>query len=120
MHLKEKRNGVACSSRLFGADTKVKESTLRSVILGIVLGIGNTYLRLKLGTTVSDSITAAVLSMTILRIFCRNITILENIIVQTIARVGEGIAAGVIFTIPALFLLGDPPPQSTGFLSSLL
>lgn len=105
-------------------NSKIPEFTLRAIILGIVLGaifgIGNTYLGLKVGTTVSASIPAAVLSMAILRAFCRNVSILENNIVQTIATVGEGIAAGVIFTIPALFLLGEHPPIHRIFLLAAL
>lgn len=94
-------------------DTTTREFTFRAVLLGVLLGlvfgVGNTYLGLKVGTTVSASIPAAVLSMAILRTFFKNVTILENNIVQTIASVGEGLAAGVIFTVPALFLLGSPP-----------
>lgn len=106
------------------AESKASELTLRAVVLGVVLGlvfgIGNTYLGLKIGMTVSASIPAAVLSMMILRFFCRNVSILENNIVQTIATVGEGLAAGVIFTVPALFLLGEHPPVSRIFLLSAL
>lgn len=94
-------------------DTTTREFTFRAVLLGVLLGlvfgVGNTYLGLKVGTTVSASIPAAVLSMAILRTFFKKVTILENNIVQTIASVGEGLAAGVIFTVPALFLLGSPP-----------
>ena len=90
-----------------------KEFSLRATLLGIGLGvlfgIGNTYLGLKIGATISASIPAAVISMAVLRIFARNVTILENNIVQTIAAVGEGLAAGIVFTIPALFFLGDRP-----------
>ena len=88
-----------------------KEFTLRAILLGMLLGlifaIGNAYLGLKIGTTVSASIPAAVLSMAILRTFCKRVSILENNLVQTIASVGEGLAAGVIFTVPALFFLGE-------------
>ena len=95
------------------AEKNTKEFTIRAAILGIILGfvfaIGNAYLALKIGTTISASIPAAILSMGILRTFFRNVTILENNIVQTIASVGEGMAAGVVFTIPALILLGDHP-----------
>ena len=97
-----------------GKETKkIPEFTFRAVILGILLGlvfaIGNVYLGLKVGTTVSASIPAAVLSMAILRTFFKRVSILENNMVQTIASVGEGLAAGVIFTVPALFLLGEHP-----------
>ncbi len=93
------------------ASSKLSEFSVRAVILGLILGlvfgVGNAYLGLKVGTTVSASIPAAVLSMAILRTFFRRVTILENNLVQTIASVGEGLAAGVIFTVPALFLLGE-------------
>jgi putative OPT family oligopeptide transporter len=105
-------------------DVKTREFTLRAVILGIILGlifgVGNAYLGLKVGTTVSASIPAAVLSMAILRTFFKRVSILENNLVQTIASVGEGLAAGVIFTVPALFLLGEPPPISRIFLLAAL
>jgi putative OPT family oligopeptide transporter len=106
------------------SETKIAEFTLRAVVLGIILGlifgIGNAYLGLKVGTTVSASIPAAVLSMAILRTFFRSSTILENNLVQTMASVGEGLAAGVIFTVPALFILGDPPSIGRIFLLSSL
>lgn len=93
------------------AKSKITEFSLRSLVLGLILGlifaIGNAYLALKVGTTVSASIPAAVLSMAILRTFFKRVTILENNLVQTIASVGEGLAAGVVFTVPALFLLGE-------------
>jgi putative OPT family oligopeptide transporter len=91
--------------------SKVKEFSLKSILLGLILGlifaVGNAYLALKVGTTVSASIPAAVLSMAILRLFFKHVTILENNLVQTIASVGEGLAGGVVFTVPALFLLGE-------------
>ncbi|MCH9611595.1 MAG: hypothetical protein S4CHLAM102_00650 [Chlamydiia bacterium] len=102
----------------------VAELTLRSIILGLLLGIffavGNTYLGLKIGTTISASIPSAVLSMSILRLIFRRVSILENNIVQTIASVGEGLAGGIIFTIPALFLLGDVPSFGKIFSLALL
>jgi putative OPT family oligopeptide transporter len=105
-------------------DKQTPEFTLRAVILGMILGlifgIGNAYLGLKIGTTVSASIPAAVLSMAILRTFFRGVSILENNLVQTIASVGEGLAGGVIFTVPALFLLGERPAPSRIFLLSAL
>ncbi len=103
---------------------RMKEFTLRAIVLGMLLsllfGIGNAYLGLKVGTTVSASIPAAVLSMAILRAFFKRVTILENNMVQTIASVGEGVAAGVIFTAPALFLLGEPPSIFRMFMLSAL
>jgi len=89
--------------------TPLPEITVKSVILGIVLsvvlGAANAYLGLFAGMTVSASIPAAVISMGILSLFRRS-NILENNIVQTAASAGESLAAGVIFTIPALVLMG--------------
>jgi len=103
---------------------KQKEFSFRAVTLGIILAVffvlGNTYLGLKVGMTVSASIPAAVISMSVLRMCCKNVTILENNLVQTMATVGESIAAGVVFSIPALFLLGERPPILNIFLLSLL
>ena len=85
------------------------ELTLKSILLGIILSIilsaANTYLGLFAGMTVSASIPAAILSMSILRLFKRS-SILENNLVQTSASAGESLAAGVIFTFPALVLIG--------------
>lgn len=92
------------------AEHSVAELTFRSAVLGIILGVvfgaANAYLGLKVGMTVSASIPVAVISMAILRGLMRGGTILENNIVQTIGSAGESLAAGVIFTIPALILLG--------------
>ena len=96
------------------------KAILLGVILGLVFGVGNAYLGLKVGITISASIPAAVMSMAILRAFFKDVTILENNIVQTIAAVGEGLAAGIIFTVPALFLLGDHPSKFRIFLLALL
>ena len=89
--------------------TKLPELTFKAIILGILLSIilsaANAYLGLTAGMTVSASIPAAVLSMSILRLF-RNSNILENNIVQTSASAGEALAAGAIFTFPALIILG--------------
>ena len=76
-----------------------------SIILSIVLSAAMAYLGLYAGMTVSASIPAAIVSMGILRLF-RNLNILENNIVQTAASAGESLAAGVIFTIPALVIIG--------------
>ena len=85
------------------------EITLKAIILGIALSMilagANAYLGLFAGMTVSASIPAAVISMGVLSLF-RKSNILENNIVQTAASAGESLAAGVIFTIPALVLLG--------------
>ena len=87
-----------------------KEFTLRVVCVGIVLGIlmtaANAYLGLYAGMTVSASIPAAVMSMIILRSkFFKDVSILENNSVQTMASAGESLAAGVIFTVPALLVM---------------
>ena len=88
---------------------KTAELTIKSVLLGIVLAMvmagANAYLGLFAGMTVSASIPAAVVSMGILSLF-RKHSIFENNIVQTAASAGESLAAGVIFTLPALILMG--------------
>ena len=85
------------------------EITIKAVFLGIILSMilagANAYLGLFAGMTVSASIPAAVISMGVLSLF-KNSNIRENNIVQTAASAGESLAAGVIFTIPALVLLG--------------
>lgn len=84
------------------------EFTLRAIVIGLVLAVllaaANAYLGLKVGMTVSASIPAAVMSLAILRWF-RSASILESNLVQTAASAGESLAAGMIFTIPALILL---------------
>jgi putative OPT family oligopeptide transporter len=89
--------------------TRLPETTLKAFILGIllsaILAAANAYLGLFAGLTVSASIPAAVISMAILKFF-RNHNILENNAVQTAASAGESLAAGVIFTFPALILMG--------------
>lgn len=91
------------------ASENMAELTVKSVLLGIVLSMvlaaANAYLGLFAGMTVSASIPAAVMSMAILRILGRA-TILENNGVQTAASAGESLAAGVIFTFPALIMMG--------------
>ena len=91
-------------------EKSVAEFTLAAVILGVVLGAimtaANTYAGLYAGMTVTASIPAAVISMGILRGVLGRGTILENNVVQTIASAGESLAAGIIFTIPALVIVG--------------
>ena len=88
---------------------QLPEITIKALLLGIILSMvlagANAYLGLFAGMTVSASIPAAVISMGILTLFKKS-NILENNIVQTAASAGESLAAGVIFTIPALVLLG--------------
>jgi putative OPT family oligopeptide transporter len=90
-------------------EEKIREFTLRAVVLGALFGLlfgaVSVYVGLRAGLTVSASIPIAVLSISILRAFGRG-TILENNIVQTTGSAGESVAAGVIFTIPALIFLG--------------
>jgi len=90
-----------------------REFTARGVALGVmlalILGAANAYLGLYAGMTVSASIPAAVISMAVLRVI-GGATILENNVVQTIASAGEAVAAGAIFTFPALVTLGQRGP----------
>ncbi|MBR6502441.1 MAG: oligopeptide transporter, OPT family [Clostridia bacterium] len=79
-------------------------SVVTGVILAVVFGAANAYLGLRVGMTVSASIPAAVVSMGVIRILLRRNSILESNLVQTIGSAGESLAAGTIFTLPALFL----------------
>ena len=91
------------------AVTPLPQLTLKAILLGLILSMvlagANAYLGLFAGMTVSASIPAAVISMAILKLF-KESNILENNIVQTAASAGESLAAGVIFTLPALVILG--------------
>ena len=90
------------------ADKVTSEITVTSIIMGILLsvvfGAANAYLGLRVGMTVSASIPAAVIAMGVIRVLMRKNSILESNIVQTIGSAGESLAAGAIFTLPALFL----------------
>lgn len=94
------------------AETEVDQPELspRAIGLGLVLaavlGAANVYLGLKVGMTVSASIPAAVVAMLILRRVMRGGTVLEANQVQTAASAGESLAAGILFTVPALLLIG--------------
>mgnify|MGYP004639569819 FL=1 len=79
-------------------------SILTGIILAIVFGAANAYLGLRVGMTISASIPAAVIAMGITRIIFKKNSILESNMVQTIGSAGESVAAGAIFTMPALFL----------------
>ncbi|HEU4649748.1 MAG TPA: OPT/YSL family transporter, partial [Gemmatimonadales bacterium] len=85
------------------------ELTIRALVLGALLGIvfaaSSVYLALKIGLTVSASIPIAVLAVAFFRTLGRS-TILENNIVQTTGSAGESIAAGIVFTLPAILLMG--------------
>jgi putative OPT family oligopeptide transporter len=91
------------------AERRLPEFSVRAVVLGTLLSIAfgmvNAYLGLKVGLTTSASIPAAVLSMAVLRGLLGRGTVLENNVVQTIASSGDSLAAGVVFTIPALIFL---------------
>ncbi len=99
------------------AEKTVPEFTATSVILGILLAIlfggANAYLGLRVGMTVSASIPAAVISMGVIRVILKKDSVLENNMVQTIGSAGESVAAGAIFTMPALFLWASEWGTST-------
>lgn len=90
------------------AEKITPEITITSIVMGILLavvfGAANAYLGLRVGMTVSASIPAAVISMGVIRVIMRKNSILESNLVQTIGSAGESLAAGAIFTLPALFL----------------
>ena len=90
------------------ADKITPEMTFTSILLGILLAVifgpANAYLGLRVGMTVSASIPAAVIAMGVIRVLMRKNSILESNIVQTAGSAGESLAAGAIFTLPALFL----------------
>ena len=106
------------------AETSMREFTLRALILGAILGVvfgaANAYLGLKVGMTVTASIPVSVISMALLRGLFKRGTILENNLVQTVGSSGESLAAGVVFTIPALILMGENPEILTVFLVAAL
>lgn len=90
------------------ADKVTPEFTVTSIIIGVLLavifGAANAYLGLRVGMTVSASIPAAVISMGVIRVIMKKDSILESNMVQTIGSAGESLAAGAIFTLPALYL----------------
>ncbi|WDV46000.1 oligopeptide transporter, OPT family [Clostridiaceae bacterium M8S5] len=79
-------------------------SIFMGVLLAVIFGGANAYLGLKVGMTISASIPAAVISMGIVRGLLRRESILENNMVQTIGSAGESLAAGAVFTLPALYI----------------
>lgn len=109
------------------ASREIPELTVKAIVIGIVLGVvfgaANAYLGLRVGLTVSASIPAAVMSIAIFRAL-RTGTVLETNIVQTIGSAGESLAAGVIFTLPALYVWGLDAPwyqlATVAFLGGLL
>src|SRR6266566_1100870 len=90
---------------------QMKEFTLRAVLLGlvmtVVLGAANAYLGLRAGITIAATYPAAVIGMAVLRLWKG--TVLEENIARTSGTIGEGIAAGAIFTIPAFVFAGAWP-----------
>ena len=93
------------------ADKVMPELTVTSIVMGMLLavifGAANAYLGLRVGMTVSASIPAAVISMGVIRVIMKRNSILESNMVQTIGSAGESLAAGAIFTMPALFLWAE-------------
>lgn len=93
------------------AEKKLPELTGTSIVTGILLALifggANAYLGLRVGMTVSASIPAAVVSMGVIRVLLHRESILENNMVQTIGSAGESVAAGAIFTLPALFMWAE-------------
>ncbi len=91
------------------AEDSAAELTIRSIILAVlltlILAMSNAYLALKLGILTSASIPAAIISMGVLRLF-KNPSILENNAVQTAASAGEAVAGGIVYTLPALIIIG--------------
>lgn len=90
------------------ADQNPNEFNATSIIMGtilaIVFGAANAYLGLRVGLTISASIPAAVISMGVIRFILKRNSVLENNMAQTIGSAGESLAAGAIFTLPALFI----------------
>lgn len=90
------------------AEKSPLELTAVSVVVGMLLAVlfggANAYLGLRVGMTISASIPAAVISMAVIRVLLKRDSILENNMVQTIGSAGESIAAGCIFTMPAMFM----------------
>lgn len=93
------------------ADKDMPEMTVTSIVLGLIMavvfGAANAYLGLRVGMTISASIPAAVISMGVIRMILRKDSILENNMVQTIGSAGESVAAGAIFTMPALYMWAE-------------
>jgi len=104
------------------ADTDMKEMTLKALLIGlilaVILGAANAYLGLKAGMTIAATYPAAVIGMAVLRLFKG--TVLEENFARTVGSIGESIAAGAIFTIPAFFIAGIWPEFFTvgNFLTS--
>ncbi len=91
----------------------MREFYFRAIILGVIIGAllaaANAFVGLKVGMTISASIPAAVVALLVMRKVLRSGTLLESNMVQTVGSAGESLAAGMIFTIPALFIMGTNP-----------
>ena len=99
------------------ADQNLKEFTFRAMFIGVILaallGAANAYLGLKAGMTIAATYPAAVLGMALLRLFKDN-NILEENMVRTVGSIGESVAAGAIFTLPAFLISGVWDPEFFG------
>ena len=84
-------------------------AVLLGVAIGALLAAANAFVGLKVGMTISASIPAAVMALLVLRTLLKSGTLLETNMVQTVGSAGETVAAGMIFTIPALFIMGENP-----------
>lgn len=108
MNEKKASNHPISDAPLISHNQSLPEITVRGLILGIILTVvlaaANAFLGLKVGQTISASIPAAIISMSVLRFF-RNSNVLENTMVQTMASVGEALIAGITFILPALIIL---------------
>src|SRR6476660_502175 len=103
-------NNKSSFQTFVAAETVIAEFSLKAIALGaffgLIFGASTVYLGLRAGLTVSASIPIAVLAISVLKRFGGS-TILENNIVQTIGSAGESVAAGVVFTVPALIFFGE-------------
>ena len=93
-------------------ETTMSEFTIRALIIGlimcVILGAANAYLGLRAGMTIAATYPAAVIGMAVLRLFKGSV--LEENFARTVGSIGESVAAGAIFTLPAFFVAGiwDP------------
>jgi putative OPT family oligopeptide transporter len=106
------------------ADSSMAEFTIRALILGlilaVILGAANAYLGLKAGMTIAATYPAAVIGMAILKIMKGSI--LEENMTRTVGSIGESVAAGAIFTLPAFFIAGiwDPFLTTSNYITASL
>ena len=99
------------------ADKNLKEFTVRALLIGlflaVLLGAANAYLGLKAGMTIAATYPAAVLGMALLRLF-KDHNIIEENFTRTVGSIGESVAAGAIFTLPAFLIAGVWSPEFFG------